>query len=106
MKLLLDENLPHALRRELTGHECFTVSYMGWAGIENGALLARAADAQFDALITKDTKLQYQQNLAALPVAIVVLHAPSNDIDDLRPLVPALHTALTTLVPKAVTIVE
>lgn len=31
MKLLLDENLPHQLRHEITGHECSTVAYMGGA---------------------------------------------------------------------------
>jgi hypothetical protein len=45
VKILLDENLPHQLRHELPGHECFTVAFMGWAGLENGALLARAANA-------------------------------------------------------------
>ena len=39
MKLLLDENLPHALRLELPGHDCYTVAFMGWSGVENGALL-------------------------------------------------------------------
>jgi len=56
MKVLLDENLPHPLRHELPGHECFTVAYMGWGGIENGELLALAAALGFDALLTKDSK--------------------------------------------------
>ena len=43
MKLLLDENLPHALRRELPGHDAFTVQYMGWSRAKNGQLLAMAA---------------------------------------------------------------
>jgi predicted nuclease of predicted toxin-antitoxin system len=103
MKLLLDENLPHQLRHELTGHDCFTVAFMGWAGIENGELLARAATAGFDVLLTKDAKLQYEQNLVNLPVAVLVMHAPSNDIDDLRPLVPALLRALTAVQPRAIT---
>jgi hypothetical protein len=34
MKLLLDENLPHQLRHEIGGHECFTVTYMGWSGVK------------------------------------------------------------------------
>ena len=32
MKLLIDECLPRALKRLLTGHECRTVQEMGWAG--------------------------------------------------------------------------
>ena len=73
--MLLDENLPHQFRHELPGHDCYTVAFMGWAGLENGALLARAAAAGFDAPLTKDTKLRYEQNLIDLPIAIVVLRA-------------------------------
>jgi predicted nuclease of predicted toxin-antitoxin system len=103
MKLLLDENLPHQLRRELPGHDCFTVSYMGWAGIENGKLLALGASEGFQALLTKDANLQYEQNLKDIPMAVVVLRTPSNDIDDLRPLLPALLIALSRLPPRQVT---
>jgi predicted nuclease of predicted toxin-antitoxin system len=103
MKLLLDENLPHQLRNESPGHVCFTVAYMGWAGLENGALLARAAADGFEAVLTKDTKLQYEQNLIDLPVAVVILRAASNDIDDLRPLICPLLNALKSLAPKAIT---
>jgi predicted nuclease of predicted toxin-antitoxin system len=103
MKLLLDENLPHQLRREIPGHDCFTVAYMGWAGIENGELLALAASDGFDALLTKDANLQYEQNLLNLPIAVVVLRCASNDIDDIRPLIPALLNALPRLAPKRVT---
>ncbi|MEX2316215.1 MAG: DUF5615 family PIN-like protein [Pirellulales bacterium] len=103
MKLLLDENLPHQLRHEITGHECFTVAYMGWGGVENGELLLRAAGQGFEVLVTKDSNLQFEQNIVKLPLAVVVLHAPSNDIDDIRPLLPALQKALTALPPKQVT---
>jgi len=103
MKLLLDENLPHQLRHELIGHDCFTVAYMNWGGIENGELLALAAAAGFHALLTKDANLQYEQNLKDLPVAVVVLRAVTNDIEDIRPHLPALLQALTQLPPKQVT---
>jgi predicted nuclease of predicted toxin-antitoxin system len=103
MKVLLDENLPHELRNELPGHACFTVAYMGWAGLENGELLSSAAAAGFDAMVTKDSKLQYEQNLVSLPIAVVILHATSNDMDDIRPLLPALLVALTRLPPRQIT---
>lgn len=106
MKLLLDENLPQLLRHEIVGHDCATVAYMGWGGIDNGELLVRAASAGFAALMTKDANLQYEQNLTNLPVAVVVLQASSNDIDDIRPLLPALLKALTDLPKKRVTIVS
>ena len=74
---------------------------MGWSGTKNGALLTRAAAEQFDALVTTDQNIEYQQNLAKLPLAVVILIAPSNDIDDLRPLVPALLNVLSRLSPRS-----
>jgi len=35
VKVLLDENLAHRLRKNLGAHEVFTVSYKGWAGLKN-----------------------------------------------------------------------
>jgi predicted nuclease of predicted toxin-antitoxin system len=103
MKLLLDENLPHQLRHELPGHDCYTVAFMDWGGVENGELLRRAAAAGFDAFLTKDAGVQYEQNLTNLPLAVVILHAPSNDIDDIRPKLPALLQALTAIGTKEIT---
>ncbi len=63
-----------------------TVAAMGWAGIRNSELLQLAAGA-FDALLTADQNLEHQQNLSALPIAVVVLVAPTNRIQALRPLI-------------------
>ena len=103
MKLLLDENLPHPLRHEITGHDCMTVAYAGWAGIENGELLSRAAAAEFDALLTKDANLEYENTLVDLPIAVVVLHAPTNKLQDIRPLLPELLELLQKLTPNRIT---
>ena len=102
MKLLLDENLPHRLRPLLVGHDVFTVAYMKWAGIENGALLTLAEANGFEALITKDNGMPYEQNVTSLPCSIVVLEAPSNALDDIKPLIPNLLNQLQTLAPKSV----
>ena len=72
MRLLLDESVPRRLGRHLPGHDVKTVVEMGWGGVKNGVLLALAAK-DFDAFITVDRNLPYQQNLAALPVSVVVL---------------------------------
>ncbi len=100
MKVLLDEHLPHALRRELSGHDYFTAAYMGWSGVENGDLLAIAAAAAFDVVVTNDHGLEYEQNLDTLPVAVVLLMAEANTIEAIRPLYPSLLEALTTLQPR------
>jgi hypothetical protein len=62
MRLLLDECVPKRLKRELVGHEVKTVQELGWAGTKNGGLL-KLADGQFDALLTVDQGIEYQQNL-------------------------------------------
>ena len=102
MKILLDENLPHELRKHLAGDDVFTVAYMGWSGTVNGALLQQAADAGFDVMITMDNGVAYQQNIQTLPVAVMILSAPSNDIDDLLPLVPKILVRLGTLSPRTI----
>lgn len=100
MKVLLDENLPQDLRHDLVGHEAFTVAYMGWKGLENGDLLTEAARHGFDAVMTKDAGIEYEHNPAALPVAVVIVHARSNAIEVIRPLVPQLLRVLSLLKPK------
>lgn len=102
MKVLLDENLPRALRTELPGHDVFTVQFLKWSGTKNGLLLAKAANAGFDAMVTMDDGVEYQQNIASFQLAVVVLHARSNDIDDLRPLLPRLRKALGGVRPGSV----
>ena len=96
MRILLDESLPRRLCGEFSGHFVKTVAEMGWSSIENGELLSRAAD-QFDVFVTADQNLQFQQNLIALPLAVVVLVSRTNKIEDLRPLLPQLLEQLATL---------
>ena len=100
MKVLIDECAPKALKNNLTahGHECLTVQEAGWSGKENGELLA-LAETEFDALVTLDTNLRYQQNLAGRRNAIVVLLARSNRLDHLSPHFPACVSALERIKP-------
>ncbi|MGH8707994.1 MAG: hypothetical protein ACREVD_08050 [Burkholderiales bacterium] len=89
MRILLDESLPLELRSELPGHTVRSVQQQGWSSLKNGELISRSV-GQFDAFLTADQNLQYQQNLKTLPIAVVVLVARTNRIRDLRPLVPEL----------------
>jgi hypothetical protein len=66
MLVLLDEQLPHQLAREINGHQVSTVKQRGWAGLKNGELLRVAADAGFEVLVTADRNLQFQQNSRCL----------------------------------------
>jgi hypothetical protein len=101
MKVLLDECLPRQLRRRLPGHEVKTVPEMGWASIKNGALL-RLAEPLFDVFITVDKNLPFQQNLAALSLAVVILDTPDNKLETLRPLMGDVLTALDAIQPRQV----
>jgi hypothetical protein len=103
VKVLLDECVPKRLARLLPGHEVRTVPQIGWAGVRNGRLLSLAAAAPFDVLITVDRNMEHQHNVATLPLAVVVVEAPSNDIDDLIPLVPAVLSTLASLPPNSFT---
>jgi predicted nuclease of predicted toxin-antitoxin system len=105
MRLLLDESVPSRLRRSLTDHSVRTVVEAGWSGVKNGKLLALAA-TEFDVFITVDKNLPFQQNLAALPIALIVLDSLSNELSALLPLVPALLRELTSLNPKSYTLVK
>jgi hypothetical protein len=102
VKLLLDENLPHDLRHLLTGHDVFTVAFMEWKGVKNGELLRRAAAVGFDAVITNDSAMEGQQDTKSLPLAVVILGAPTNDLEDVRPLVPRLLGGLRDLKPRTI----
>ena len=94
MRVLLDEQLPRHLAREIGGHDVSTVQQLGWAGLKNGELLRVAADAGFHVLVTADRNLQFQQNLGQSQLGIILLVAPSNALEDLLPLVPNLRSAI------------
>lgn len=96
MRVLLDECMRRKLRHELPDHEVRTVVEMGWGGTKNGALLRRAA-GEFDVLLTVDSNMEYQQDAAALPIAVVVLVVFSNDINVMRPLMPQVRALLPRL---------
>lgn len=101
MRILLDENLNWRLERFLPGHEVKSVPRLGWAGLKNGKLLARAQE-DFDVLITMDGSMASQQNLARLRLAIVALRASSNRLEDTSPLMPKVLKLLPTLKPGKV----
>lgn len=82
MRILLDECVPRRLRRELQGYEVRTVPEMGWASFKNGVLLA-SASGKFDVLVTTDQRLTYQQNTSGFEIAVVVLVARRNKLEQL-----------------------
>ena len=99
MKILLDECIPAKLRTHLRIHEVITATWRGWAGIKNGKLLALAA-TEFDVFVTVDKNLSFQQNIEMLPIPVIVLHAHSNELKFLLPLMPQLQRLVETNLEK------
>jgi hypothetical protein len=75
VRVLLDEQLPLDLAAMLEDHSANTVVGRGWAGVNNGDLLRRMR-GEYDALLTMDQGIEFQQNIAALPFGVILVLAP------------------------------
>ena len=101
MRVLLDEQLPIDISRELYGHAVETVVARRWAGIKNGELLRRMR-GRYDVLLTMDRGIEFQQQISTLPFGIVIVRAQSNRMQHLSPLVPAILDAIAASKPGRV----
>ena len=102
MRILLDEQLPRRLARQLAHHQVRTVQQQGWAGLRNGELLRRAGATGFEIFLTGDRSFQFQPNLTGSPLCAIVLIARSIKIEDRLPLVPSLREAIRDIRPGEV----
>lgn len=94
VRVLLDECVDWRLARELAGHHVLTARQMGWNSIINGELLTLAG-REFDVFVTTvDRNLAFQQNITALPIAVIVLRARTDRLPNLKLLVPELRNAI------------
>lgn len=94
MRLLLDENLPKRLKNDFPEDDVFIVRDKGWNGIKNGELLRLMVSDGFDALLTFDKNLRYQQNFSKYTTTVFVLNAPINTYDELTKLSPKIREHL------------
>jgi hypothetical protein len=92
-KVILDENLPQSLRHYLSDFDVVTVQFQGWAGFQNGELIA-LIDGRFDVFLTADQNLRYQQDLQNRRIAIVEL--PFIRRKDIPKVVNAIRAAIIT----------
>jgi hypothetical protein len=95
MLLLLDENIPKRLKSDLSAHEVFTIRECGWSGLSNGMLLKKLIENNFNALITFDKNLQFQQNFKTYPITVIVLNAHINKYSVLTKLSPKILDLLS-----------
>ncbi|MGB2624159.1 MAG: hypothetical protein WA857_04555 [Candidatus Acidiferrum sp.] len=50
-------------------------------------------------MITADKNLRFQQKISSRRIAVLVIRAASNDIDDIRPSMPEALNALKSIKP-------
>lgn len=103
MKVLLDECVDWRVARAIVGHDVKTARQMGWTTLKNGELLLLASQ-HFDAFVTVDRNLSFQQNLGALN-RIIVLQARTNRLADLERLVPNLLRQIESAQPGSASVV-
>jgi hypothetical protein len=96
VKVLLDACTPRPLRQFLPGHFVRTAQEVGWGGLKNGDLL-REAEGQFEAFISTDQNLKYQQQVVGTRLAILVL--PTNDWPTIRSRGAEIAAKVATLKP-------
>ena len=102
MRILLDACVPIDFRHDLgSAGSVETARFAGLSHLTNGAVLSAMA-GRFNVLITVDRNLRYQQSISGQSVSVLLVRAPSNAIDDLRPLVPAIVAALASIQPGQV----
>jgi hypothetical protein len=94
MRVLFDQGAPAPLRFTLYEHTIITAAEIGWNSLGNGELLA-APEGKFEASITTDQNLQYQQNLSGCSLRILVLTTTSWPRIQRRP--DAVAAALATM---------
>jgi hypothetical protein len=104
VKVLLDECVDWRLSRDLAGHDVRTARQMGWEAVKNGELLVLAS-GHFDVFVTVDRNLSFQQNFNSLSIAVLILHARTNRLADLKPLVPRLLHTIESARPGTVEVI-
>lgn len=101
LRILVDESLPIELADDLGVPSVRTVRGMGWSSLKNGELIRRAVLAGFTHLLTADQNLEFQQNIRSSELGIIVLRGGTR-IHEVRPLIPAILTALQLVGPGQV----
>jgi hypothetical protein len=95
---LFDRNVPLKVRGFLSKHETRTIAEMNWSPrLKNGELLDAAEAAGFDALLTCDQNIRFQQNLTGRKLALLVL--TSNLWPAVRNCGPAIEAAVAKARP-------
>lgn len=104
MRVLLDGNLPRAFAALLPGHRVDSIHQRRWSDLDDGPLLD-AAESEYDAFVTMDQNLRFQQNLRGRRLRILIVRAPRNTLPVLAPVAPAVLAALGEMTPGELRII-
>ena len=99
MKILLDECLPVGFRLEFPDHDVHSADRAGLKGKENGELLRAAEESGYDVLLTVDQGLPHQLRREIQKLAIILIRARTNQLEDLLPTVEEIIEALQSIKP-------
>jgi hypothetical protein len=91
--------LSRPLLRDLTEFDAHHVVDRGWSSKRNGELLKLMVGDGFDAFLTVDQSIPFQQNLQASQIGVVLVSSRTNRIIELRPLLPQILDALRRVSP-------
>jgi predicted nuclease of predicted toxin-antitoxin system len=97
MKILLDECPPLDFRHHLQPHIAHTAEWAGLKGRTNGELLRAAKAAGYEVLLTVDQGIPHQQNVEGRKIAVIVVRARTNQLEELAPLAGAILQAVKTI---------
>ena len=104
MKILLDNNVPRLLRRNLPNHQVDTAFERNWHTLTNGELLEQAENDQYQLLITADQRLPYQQNLSRRNIGVLIL--TRNGRDQVHGALTAINNAVNSMSPGETRLLE
>jgi predicted nuclease of predicted toxin-antitoxin system len=109
MIILLDENL---LSKKLKqpflnkGYIIHNVNDMGWRGFKDKEIIDLAEKHPFDAFITADKNLPYQQNLIGKKLTIIILNSRNTNPNHLLPVMEKISEILSSLSEGAVVFIN
>lgn len=106
MRVLLDHNVNPRYARLLPGHEVIHAHKMGWTELLNGDLITTAEAAGFEAIVTADKNLRYQQNIKERRISVVVLNSVLITWPHIEPLASQVNAALEGLLPGSFVIIS
>lgn len=105
MRVLLDECVDPAFAAHFKRHQASSVLLAGLTSLSNGELL-RTAETNFDAFVTVDKGIIYQQNLVGFDLAFILLRVGSNRADSLTTYLDMIEHALDELKPGEFRVIE